>query len=86
MPIDFPNSPTVDQVYVSSDGRRWYWTGTVWNIVTTEFPVTAIQDQINTINTTLEEVDIEILNLDNAIDAIDAKIEDNNVLSVMGAI
>jgi hypothetical protein len=29
MPIDFPNSPTVNDVY-SAGGRSWTWNGTSW--------------------------------------------------------
>lgn len=28
--IDFPNSPTVGQVFTSG-ARSWVWTGTVWD-------------------------------------------------------
>jgi hypothetical protein len=30
MPIDFPSSPTVGQVF-SSSGRSWVWTGSTWD-------------------------------------------------------
>lgn len=30
MPIDFPNSPTLNQVFVSNN-RTWTWDGTVWS-------------------------------------------------------
>lgn len=33
MPIDFPNSPSVNDVY-TVDGRSWRWTGSVWESVT----------------------------------------------------
>jgi hypothetical protein len=29
--IDFPNSPTVGQVFTSGT-RSWVWTGTVWDV------------------------------------------------------
>jgi hypothetical protein len=32
MPIDFPNSPTVNQEF-SVDGNVWKWTGNTWDIV-----------------------------------------------------
>jgi hypothetical protein len=32
MPIDFPNSPTVNQEF-TVDGNVWKWTGTTWDIV-----------------------------------------------------
>ncbi len=32
MAIDFPNSPTLNQMFFSS-GRTWKWTGTRWEIV-----------------------------------------------------
>jgi hypothetical protein len=31
--LDFPNSPTTNQVFVSGDGRSWTWTGSTWNAV-----------------------------------------------------
>ena len=34
MPIDFPNSPSVNDTYTAG-GVTWIWTGTVWNTVTT---------------------------------------------------
>lgn len=33
MPIDFPNSPTINDIY-TVDGRSWRWTGSVWESVT----------------------------------------------------
>lgn len=30
--LDFPNSPTLNQVF-TSDGTSWKWNGTVWNVV-----------------------------------------------------
>lgn len=30
MPINFPSSPTVGQVYTSGS-RSWEWSGTAWN-------------------------------------------------------
>lgn len=34
MPIDFPNSPSLNQTFTSG-ATTWIWTGTVWNTVTT---------------------------------------------------
>ena len=34
MPIDFPNSPEVNDTFTSG-ATTWIWTGTVWNTVTT---------------------------------------------------
>jgi len=31
--LDFPNSPTTNQVFNSGDGRSWTWTGSTWNAV-----------------------------------------------------
>jgi hypothetical protein len=31
MPINFPNSPSLNQEY-SSDSKTWYWTGSTWKI------------------------------------------------------
>ena len=33
MPINFPDSPTVDQTFTVG-GTTWKWTGTVWNTLT----------------------------------------------------
>ena len=33
MPIDFPNSPTTNQVY-SAAGKTWVYDGTTWNLRT----------------------------------------------------
>lgn len=30
--LDFPNSPTLNQTYLSPDGRSWVWNGYVWNL------------------------------------------------------
>lgn len=35
MPINFPNSPAVNDTY-SSSGSTWIWNGTTWNIITSE--------------------------------------------------
>jgi len=34
--IDFPNSPTLNQVFESGDGRSWTWTGNTWDAIITE--------------------------------------------------
>lgn len=34
MPIDFPNSPSINDLF-SADVRTWRWTGTVWEAVAT---------------------------------------------------
>lgn len=34
MPIDFPNSPSVNDTFTAG-GTTWIWNGTVWNTVTT---------------------------------------------------
>lgn len=33
MPLDFPTSPTLNQVYTFS-GRSWIWNGTAWDVST----------------------------------------------------
>jgi hypothetical protein len=33
MPIDFPNSPSVNDIYTVGN-RSWKWTGSVWESVT----------------------------------------------------
>lgn len=35
MPIDFPNSPTVNQQFTAGD-TTWYWTGAVWRLLVSE--------------------------------------------------
>jgi hypothetical protein len=35
MPIDFPNSPTVNQQFTAGD-TTWYWTGAVWRLLISE--------------------------------------------------
>ncbi len=79
MPIDFPNTPTADQIFTAADGRQWTWTGSVWNIVTNN-------SQVETLAAALEVLEDSVLTLDVSIDIIDNRIEDNQVLSVMGAI
>lgn len=34
MPLDFPNSPTLNQTYTVGD-RTWKWNGTGWEAVST---------------------------------------------------
>ncbi len=40
MAIDFPNSPTIGQIFTSGD-NKWEWDGTSWNVVPTELPAGA---------------------------------------------
>lgn len=35
MPIDFPNSPAVNQQFTAGD-TTWYWTGAVWRLLISE--------------------------------------------------
>lgn len=35
--LDFPNSPTLDQVY-TANGSSWKWNGTVWLAVAGQYP------------------------------------------------
>lgn len=37
MPIDFPNSPAVNDLYTVGN-RTWRWTGTTWESVATAGP------------------------------------------------
>jgi DNA/RNA endonuclease YhcR with UshA esterase domain len=37
MAMDFPNSPTVGQIF-SSGSRQWVWTGTTWDSPTADNP------------------------------------------------
>ena len=30
MPIDFPDNPTLNQIFVATTGRSWEWDGTRW--------------------------------------------------------
>jgi hypothetical protein len=43
MPIDFPDTPTLGQVYTAQTGRAWEWDGTRW-ISATE---TNVQELVN---------------------------------------
>lgn len=43
MPIDFPDSPTVEQIFTAPTGRSWEWDGVRW-ISATE---TNIQEIVN---------------------------------------
>jgi hypothetical protein len=36
MPLNFPNSPTVNQVH-TEDQKSWRWTGSVWNLIGSGF-------------------------------------------------
>ena len=36
MPINFPNSPSLNQVY-TFNGRSWEWTGVAWKSVTAAY-------------------------------------------------
>ena len=36
MPINFPNTPSLNQVY-TFNGRSWEWTGTAWRAYTASF-------------------------------------------------
>ena len=38
MPIDFPNSPAVNQLFSAGD-QLWYWDGAVWRISVAQGPV-----------------------------------------------
>lgn len=37
MPLDFPNSPTLSQIYTSGS-QSWQWDGTVWKLITSVAP------------------------------------------------
>jgi hypothetical protein len=43
MPIDFPNSPSLNQEFTAND-RTWRWTGTAWDSVAQAAPSTIISD------------------------------------------
>jgi hypothetical protein len=38
MALNFPDSPSVNDVFLSTDGRSWTWTGSTWDAVLTEAP------------------------------------------------
>jgi plastocyanin len=40
MPLNFPNSPAVDQVHTEGQ-KSWRWTGTVWNLIASGFGAAA---------------------------------------------
>lgn len=46
MAIDFPNSPTLNQIFTSGT-RSWQWDGTTWNIYAAK-PVISVQDSAPT--------------------------------------
>lgn len=39
MAIDFPNSPTTDQIF-NSGGKSWRWDGSAWLQITSQVEVT----------------------------------------------
>lgn len=86
MRIDFPNSPTLNQVFSASDGRSWSWDGSVWNTVSfaingtqTTSPITNTGDQYS-----------PVIGLDESLIEINKSqvlgLEDSELLSLMGAI
>lgn len=38
MPIDFPNSPTLNQLFSAGD-QLWYWDGSVWRLSVAQGPI-----------------------------------------------
>ena len=38
MAINFPDSPSTNDVFESGDGRSWTWTGATWDAVLVESP------------------------------------------------
>ena len=39
MPLDFPTSPALNQIYTSS-GYSWQWNGSAWNVYSTTVGIT----------------------------------------------
>lgn len=77
MPMDFPDTPAIDDIFTSSDGRKWRWSGTVWNIVTTAMLDVDVTYPISKNNT----------NPLNPIIGLEQDfIDDNKIVSIMGAI
>lgn len=44
MPIDFPDSPTLNQVFTAPTGRAWEWDGTRWISATETNVETIVSD------------------------------------------
>lgn len=44
MPIDFPDSPTLNQIFTAPTGRAWEWDGTRWISATETNVETIISD------------------------------------------
>jgi hypothetical protein len=56
MPIDFPNNPQINEQFTSSDGRKWYWTGTVWNIVTSAITLDAVEQDVTNLQNETQSI------------------------------
>lgn len=54
MPLDFPSSPYINQVYTFS-GRSWIWNGTAWDVSTSGAISTA---GVSTLTGTTGEVEV----------------------------
>ena len=72
MPMDFPNSPVVGQIF-SSGSRSWVWTGTTWDSPTADNPsiaaaLAAKQDIVSGVSNT------EISYLDGVTSAIQTQL------------
>jgi hypothetical protein len=44
MPLNFPNSPVLNQT-TTVNGRTYQWNGTAWNLVTYTLPVASTSSQ-----------------------------------------
>jgi hypothetical protein len=49
MPIDFPDSPQVDDVFTAPSGRVWRWTGVRWESGAAENVETLIAENLSAI-------------------------------------
>jgi hypothetical protein len=57
MPIDFPDTPTVGQIFTAGDAS-WIWNGSVWNSNSLEVDITTLA--------TIDYVDLEVSSLDSS--------------------
>lgn len=86
MRIDFPDSPTLNEVFTASDGRSWTWDGSVWNTVS--FAINGTQTTAPITNTGNQYS--PVIGLDESLIEIEKSqvvgLQDAELLSLMGAI
>jgi hypothetical protein len=74
MPMDFPNSPTANQVF-SIDNRSWKWTGARWELV--EYPGIIGAETPLVFNEETKIVSLDDSNIESLNDSV--------VMNIMGA-